>query len=84
MAWLHNVAEELQRENVADLCLAYARAQDWIDGVVIGMETSEQLDANIALAGMRPLHPDECRYVEATRPRVPETLLDPAQWPPRA
>ena len=29
----------------ADLCLAYVRGQSWIDGVVVGMETEDQLEA---------------------------------------
>ena len=30
---------ELDRDSPADLCLAYVRAQSWIDGVVVGMES---------------------------------------------
>jgi spore coat polysaccharide biosynthesis protein SpsF len=74
-------ASSLGRESAADLCLAYARGQDWIDGVVIGMETEEQLDANLRLSARPPLSPDDCALVERAMPRVPQKLLDPAQWP---
>jgi aryl-alcohol dehydrogenase-like predicted oxidoreductase len=69
------------RESAADLCLAYARGQDWIDGVVVGMETEEQLDANLRLSILRPLPAHDCREIETLMPRVPPQLLDPAQWP---
>ena len=46
---LADIATEYDRDGVADLCLAYARGQDWIDGVVVGMETEDQLDANLRL-----------------------------------
>jgi spore coat polysaccharide biosynthesis protein SpsF len=82
MALLADLAREFGRENVADLCLAYARGQDWIDGVVVGMETEAQLDENLRLFVRFPLAPEDCAALEARLPRVPERLLDPAQWPP--
>ena len=81
IAWLGETAHGLSRETAADLCLSYARGQDWIDGVVVGQETIEQLDANLRLATRPPLSPQDCERIEAARPRVPEALLDPAQWP---
>ena len=78
-----DLAHELERDDAADLCLAYARGQDFINGVVIGLETEQQLDRNLRLVLKRPLPPDECRLVEARLPRLPEQLLNPALWPPR-
>jgi aryl-alcohol dehydrogenase-like predicted oxidoreductase len=75
------LAAKLGREGAADLCVAYARGQDWIDGVVVGMETEEQLDANLRLAARSPLTPEQCVVVESSMPHVPPQLLDPAQWP---
>lgn len=79
--WLDETARAYERDSVADLCLAFARGQNWIDGVVIGMETEEQLEANLRLSVRLPLGPEECAAIEATRPRVALALLDPAQWP---
>jgi aryl-alcohol dehydrogenase-like predicted oxidoreductase len=75
------LASCLGRQNAADLCLAYARGQDWIDGVVVGMETEDQLDANLRLAARPPLSPQHCARVERGLPRVPPQLLNPALWP---
>jgi spore coat polysaccharide biosynthesis protein SpsF len=69
------------RESAADLCLAYARGQDWIDGVVVGMETEEQLDANLRLSVLPPLSAEYCALVERHLPRLPAALLNPALWP---
>ena len=79
--WLNRSTKEFGRQSVADLCLAYVRGQDWIDGVVIGMETEEQLETNLALSTRPPLTLADCAAIEASRPAVPEQLLDPAQWP---
>ena len=81
IAWLNDIVLKFGRQSVADLCLAYVRAQDWIDGAVIGMETEEQLEANLGLSARPPLAPAECLAIEAARPRVPAQLLDPARWP---
>jgi len=81
IALLAEIARDFGRDGVADLCLAYARGQDWIDGVVVGMETELQLDENLRLSLRPPLSPHDCAAVEARIPRLPECLLDPAQWP---
>src|SRR5262249_22179286 len=44
---LTKLVVELGRDDLADLCVAFVRAQDWIDGVVIGMETNAQLAGNL-------------------------------------
>lgn len=81
ISWLDGCVGKFRRESAADPCLAYVRSQDWIDGVVIGMETEEQLEANLFLSTRQPLTPTDCEAIEACRPRVPERLLNPARWP---
>jgi aryl-alcohol dehydrogenase-like predicted oxidoreductase len=68
---------------VADLCLAYLRAQDWIDGIVVGMENESQLEANWRLFARESLTADDCERIVRAAPIVPVALLDPAQWPPK-
>ncbi len=80
---LGGLAHEYDRENVADLCLAYARGQSWIDGVVVGMETEDQLEENLRLFVRPPLSAEDCAAIRQRVPRVPEALLDPARWPKR-
>jgi aryl-alcohol dehydrogenase-like predicted oxidoreductase len=83
MSLLKTLARDLGRESVADLCLAYVRGQDWIHGVVVGMETEDQLDSNLRLFVRQPLNTAECEEVARRLPRVPEALLNPALWPSR-
>ena len=79
--FLIELARRFNRKSTADLCLAYARGQDWIDGVVVGMETEDQLDMNLRLAARAPLTAHDCAEVEASIPHVPVQLLNPAEWP---
>jgi aryl-alcohol dehydrogenase-like predicted oxidoreductase len=81
LAEIAGLARDLAREDAADLCLAYARGQDFIAGVVIGLETEAQLDRNLCLARKRPLNAEECKLVDDRLPHLPEQLLNPALWP---
>jgi aryl-alcohol dehydrogenase-like predicted oxidoreductase len=81
IATIDDLVAEFGRESPADLCLAYARGQDWADGIVIGMETEVQLRTNLGLMEFSPLDPQSCRLIADRLPRVPEALLNPALWP---
>jgi spore coat polysaccharide biosynthesis protein SpsF len=83
IAWLTQTAEAFRRDSVADLALAFARGQSWIDGVVVGQETEAQLDENLRLCSHPPLSVEDCATIAATAPHLPETLLNPARWPPQ-
>lgn len=81
---LSALVAEFKRESLADLCLAYARGQEWIDGVVVGMETEAQLEANLRLCARAPLSSQDCDEIERRMPAMPEQLLNPAQWPKKS
>jgi aryl-alcohol dehydrogenase-like predicted oxidoreductase len=81
--WLEQTASAFGRDGVADLAFAFARGQDWIDGIVVGQETEDQLEANLKLAARPPLSREDCAAIEQSAPHVPERLLDPAQWKPQ-
>lgn len=78
--WLSRLVREMDRIDVVDLCLAYARSQPWADGVVVGMETLEQLHDNIRYFLAPSLTPDELERIRRGRPEVSDATLDPAKW----
>lgn len=77
---LTELPDRFGRLHLRDLCLAWLRAQDWIDAVVIGVETGAQLRDNIALFARPPLTRDAADEIRRALPAVPERLLDPARW----
>ena len=83
IAWLRQTAEAFRRDSVADLALAFARGQSWIDGVVVGQETEDQLDENLRLCSHPPVSVEDCAIIAATAPHLPATFLNPARWPPQ-
>jgi aryl-alcohol dehydrogenase-like predicted oxidoreductase len=81
VARIASLVREFRRESAADLCLAFVRGQDWIDGVVVGTEVADQLETNLHLFVRPPLTVPECEEIERRMPQLPEQLLDPALWP---
>lgn len=80
MDWLRQTAREYARSNIVDLCLAYVRAQPWVDGIVLGVDNVAQLRENLGYFCSPPLDADVLRRIELSRPVLPETVLDTGQW----
>ncbi|MBU2479104.1 MAG: aldo/keto reductase, partial [Gammaproteobacteria bacterium] len=78
---LDSLVVQLNRQDRADLCLAYVRAHTWITSTVVGVETQRQLLRNIDLFQQPMLTQDECARVEKTLVNLPEDLLNPSRWP---
>lgn len=78
--WLNRKVIEHNLESVAELCLAYVRSQDWIDGVVVGMETLTQLEQNIYLFSKEMLSQSTLDDIRNSKPLVSEQTLNPALW----
>lgn len=80
LAALGSAAASAGQPDRASLCLAYVRAQDWIDGIVIGVETMKQLMENLGRFVAPALVPSQAQRLEAAMPRVPEVWLNPSNW----
>jgi len=77
---LHRLARKCERENVADLCLAYVRSQAWVTSLVVGCETRSQLEQNLGLFRLPELTAEQCQEVERSLPLAPDELLNPSKW----
>jgi spore coat polysaccharide biosynthesis protein SpsF len=77
---LDALVAQLDRSNRADLCVAFVKSLDWVDGLVVGVERTEQLLENVRQFGGAELDATERQLVLDRLPRVPDALLDPSQW----
>jgi spore coat polysaccharide biosynthesis protein SpsF len=68
------------RSDARDLALAFVRAQDWIDNIVVGMEVDAQLTQNLALFRTEPLSRAVADEIRNALPRLPVNFLDPSRW----
>jgi spore coat polysaccharide biosynthesis protein SpsF (cytidylyltransferase family)/aryl-alcohol dehydrogenase-like predicted oxidoreductase len=78
---IEELCARLGTENALELSLAYVRAKRWIDGVLVGVATHDQLMENLRMFTRPPLDGDGCAEVEAAFDGLPEALLNPALWP---
>jgi len=81
IAVLQKLAADLDRRNIADLAVAFVRAQGWVDSLVIGVEAPWQLQQNLELFARTPLDDVGVATVRSRLPAFPDRLTDPAQWP---
>jgi spore coat polysaccharide biosynthesis protein SpsF len=81
LAQLHGWSDRYSRAGTLDLCLAYVLGQDWIDGVVLGMETKEQLRENMILFARPPLVAEEISWIDSHPELAPLALVDIPSWP---
>ena len=64
-----------------ELCLAYVKSLNWINGIIIGIETIEQLKYNIELFNkVGKLKEEELNIIKLTFKNTPTKLLDPRVW----
>lgn len=79
-AQLWTLARDMDRDCPADLCIAYVRAQPWINGVIVGAKNPDQFALNLARFQRPALTAAEVAQVNAALPKVANELLDPASW----
>lgn len=80
IGWLEDQAAKAGRNSVVDFCLSYVKSFDWIDGVVVGMETCDQLAENIRIFFGPDLPPQQMHKTLANRPVLKENTLNPSCW----
>lgn len=80
MQWLESQSRTAGRSSVADYCLNYVKSLDWVDGIVVGTESLEQLSENIQILCSPELSLDQLHYNQMYRPKLEETTLNPASW----
>jgi len=79
-AWLVDQVDRAGRENITDLCVAYANSVPWADGIVIGVEDRIQLAQIVDYMDRDPLSPAQMEELRASRPFVGAEILDPTRW----
>ena len=80
IAWLRSKAEIYTSGRVVDLAIRYVCSQTWVDGVVIGVETRDQLIENLCIVNAESWSEAVLRQIAADRPTVSLETLNPAKW----
>ena len=77
---INKLVKNLNRNSRADLCVAFILSYEWIDSIVVGVETIDQLHENFKLASQQPLNIEERNIVLKTLSNIEERLIDPSKW----
>ena len=77
---LQHFTKRFERQSVADLCVAYVRAQDWICSLVVGCETPDQLKRKLGDILFAAAQTGAVCRVRREGAEAPESLLNPSQW----
>jgi spore coat polysaccharide biosynthesis protein SpsF len=80
IGWLKRHADRFTGGDVIELCLRFVLSQKWIDGVVIGVDTKDQLVDNLTAVSAEGWHTEQLNAITEDRPRVAEETLDPSAW----
>jgi spore coat polysaccharide biosynthesis protein SpsF len=78
--WLTDTMKKYDRSSIIDLCYSYVAAQPWINSIVVGLETQEQLAENLELFHKTPLNEEQALEIDNNKLDVPQALLNPATW----
>ena len=78
--WLAAKAKIYTSGSVTELLLQYVFSQSWLDGVVVGVDTKEQLVDNLSTISDVSWSEDLLRSVISDRPTVSIETLNPAKW----
>jgi aryl-alcohol dehydrogenase-like predicted oxidoreductase len=71
---------EYDKISISDLCIGYVNSQDWIDSVVVGVESKQNLLSNLQSVSKPFLLEKTLKDIRDSRPIVEDTALDPSTW----
>ena len=80
LEWLKATSIKFSNGSTASLCLNYVNSQKWIDYIVVGVESVDQLEENIELLDCLPFTDKQISVIDRDRPKLGVQSLNPAMW----
>lgn len=78
--WLEEQSHVTHGSSIMEFCLKFVNSLEWVDGVVVGVETIAQLLENIKVMCLPDLSSEEIDSILSSRPKLEEKTLNPALW----
>jgi aryl-alcohol dehydrogenase-like predicted oxidoreductase len=78
--WLKAKFKQHEKKSIADLCVGYVNSQEWVDTVVIGVDSKKNLISNLKSISMPLMSNEALNDLKSSRPFVKEEHLNPANW----
>ncbi|WP_168415995.1 aldo/keto reductase [Acinetobacter indicus] len=80
ISWLNSNRELLCAKSIAEFCLRFVTSLKWVDGIVVGVETIEQLLENINVICLPEISSSQIDAILKSRPVLEHETLNPASW----
>lgn len=77
---LVKLKQQLKYETLAELCFAYVKSLDWISGIVVGIESTQQIADNLRMLNLGRMTEKQIELIVNTFNTVPENFLMPSKW----
>lgn len=78
--WLQEKANTLTNSSVPELCIRFVASLGWVDGVVLGVETLEQLIENLTILDSPLWDSEITNSIVKDRPELSSDTLNPSKW----
>lgn len=80
MHFLNEIRARSNITSIAEISIRYVLGSDWASGVVVGMESHEQLVQNAEIFNKGTLKPEIIDFIRKNRPNLSSITLNPAKW----
>lgn len=80
MDWLEINQKLIGAKSIAEFCLRFVNSLNWVDGIVVGVETIEQLLENINFICLPEICSSQLEVILKSRPILEQKTLNPASW----
>ena len=80
VSWLKTRFKQHEKMSVSDLCIGYVNSQDWIDSVVIGVDSEKNLFSNLQSISIPLMAKVTLDELTTSRPFVASECLNPVYW----
>ena len=77
---IENIKSVLKINNLEELAIRYVKSNEYINGMVLGVDNENQFNKNMLFFNKDKLSLEELDYVNKHRPFVEAKTLNPAKW----
>lgn len=80
VGWLEAKYKQHEKMSVSDLCIGYVNSQNWIDSIVIGVDSKKNLFSSLESISMPLMSQAALNDLSSSRLFVDSKSLNPANW----
>jgi aryl-alcohol dehydrogenase-like predicted oxidoreductase/spore coat polysaccharide biosynthesis protein SpsF (cytidylyltransferase family) len=80
IGWLEKISSDYGNNSLTRACLAFVRSQNWIDGIVIGVDTINQMQENLEYFSHPKMKESDVKLIINSAPSLTKKTLDPSNW----